>query len=218
MERNFPFIRILQCIVVLGMFALVAWLYPSLPDVIPVHWGISGEPNGWAPKMWSAWLLPIIGLLLTLLFPLFAKIDPKAENYKEFARAWNVLQLGIVLFFAYVEGITFYTIVHPAHNALLGRDLLIGIGFLFIVLGNYMGKIRQNFFIGVRTPWTLSDPDVWQKSQRIGGWTFVIGGIATMVLSWLFPMTIGWFIGVIVAIVIIPVLSSYVLYQRKKKI
>lgn len=217
MERNFSFIRIVQYIVVLGMFALAAWLYPTLPNIMPVHWGITGEPNGWAPKLWGAWLLPIIGLLLTLLFPLFAKIDPKAENYKEFSRAWNVLQLGIVVFFAYVEGIIFYTVLHPAHNALLGRDLLIGIGFLFIVLGNYMGKIRQNFFIGVRTPWTLSDPEVWQKSQRIGGWTFVIGGIATMVLSWLFPMTIGWFTGVIIAIVIIPILSSYILYQRKRR-
>jgi len=209
--------RILQYIVVIGMFAVTAWLYPSLPSSMPIHWDIAGHINGWAPKEWGAWIAPAIGLLLTILFPVFATIDPKSENYKDFSRAWNLLQLCIVIFFAYMEGVVFYTIFHPAHNALLGRDLLIGIGFLFVVLGNYMGKIRQNFFIGVRTPWTLSDPEVWHQSQRIGGWTFVIGGIATIILSWLFPMTIGWFIGVIVAIVVIPVLSSYVLYQRKKR-
>lgn len=204
--------------IIAGLMLLGALLvYPYLPDTIPTHWGFSGEPDAWGSK-WPAAFIPVfIGVGFAVLFPLFERIDPKRMNYKDFRPVWRVIQISLITFMAYIQAITYYVTLHPDANNVVGSAIIGGVGALFIILGNYMGKLRQNWFIGLRTPWTLSDPEVWQKSQRLTGWMFVFAGVMMLVMAVTGGIQPHIFFGVIVAIVIIPVVYSYVLHAKKQK-
>lgn len=208
-------LRLLPFFVVAGMFAAAAVFYPSLPASIPSHWGLSGEPDQWMAKFYGVWFIPGLALLLLFLLSALPLVDPKKENYKEFGHAWNCIRLSIMLFLAYVFGVQMYASLYPEQSSIAGHCILFGVGALFMALGNYMGKVKQNYFVGLRTPWTLSDPEVWRKSQRAGGLAFVLGGCALMVLAFL-PLRSAWLMIVVVAaVVVVPIAYSYVLYRRK---
>ncbi|HAI98815.1 TPA: hypothetical protein DCL30_04765 [Candidatus Peribacteria bacterium] len=212
-SRTLLWVKIL---IVAGMFLAGALLYPKLPDIITTHWGVSGQPDGWMPKAYGTWLLPGLTLLMTILFPIFSRLDPKQENYPLFARTWEIIQIAMIAMMAYIFAVQLYASIHPEASALVGRFILLGVGALFVVIGNYMGKIRQNFFVGLRTPWSLSDPEVWSRSQRFGGWMFVLGGLAFMAEAAIWKYEIPVFIAVITAVVVVPVVYSYVLYRQRK--
>jgi len=212
-SRTLLWVKIL---IVAGMFLAGALLYPRLPDMITTHWGVSGQPDGWMPKAYGTWLLPGLTLLMTILFPIFSRLDPKQENYPLFARTWEIIQIAMIAMMAYIFAVQLYASIHPEASALVGRFILLGVGALFVVIGNYMGKIRQNFFVGLRTPWSLSDPEVWSRSQRFGGWMFVLGGLAFMVEAAIWKYEIPVFIAVIIAVAVVPVVYSYVLYRQRK--
>jgi uncharacterized membrane protein len=200
------------------LVALIA--FPYLPDPMPTHWGLSGAPNGWSPKWFGTFLMPGMIVLFAILFPVLQRIDPKREQYALFQKPWMAIQIALAAFFLFMEALMYYAALVPSHNDIVGTGVTAGIGVLFIVLGNYMGKIRQNWFIGLRTPWTLEDPEVWQKSQRLGGWMFVLGGIAILIISLTIRTPLALFItfmSVVLAISIVPIAYSYMLAQRKKK-
>ena len=208
-------VRILQAILIVGMFVAAAAAYPRLPDRIPLHWGIDGQPNGWTDKTFGLWLLPVMTLGLAVLFALLQSIDPKKQNYASFRRPWEILQLALTCFFTYVFALQLWaSLAAPAGTAMV-RAIIAGVGVLFLVLGNFMGKIRQNFFIGLRTPWSLSDPEVWQKSQRIGGRSFVAGGVLLLLGAASGVVYPSLLIGIIVLVALVPVVASYVFYRRK---
>jgi len=209
-------LRIAQYLIVLGMFAAAAILYPQLPALVPTHWNFAGQADQFSGKAFGTWLLPVITLLMAILFPVFRRIDPKSENYEAFAHTWNVLQLCFTAFFAYVFGIQMLATLHPAESAMVGRYIILGVGALFIIIGNYMGKIRQNYFVGLRTPWSLADPVVWQKSQRFGGWAFVFGGLAIIGQSVFLGDNPWLFFGIILAMALLPIVYSYLIFKRKK--
>ena len=112
-------------------------------------------------------------------------------------------------------GIQMNATLHPEASAMVGRSMIFGIGVLFVILGNFMGKVRQNWFIGLRTPWTLADPEVWQKSQRVGGWAFVLGGLAVITETFFLGDNPWIFFGIILVIAVFPIVYSYVIYKRK---
>ncbi len=205
----------LRIAIVIAMFIAGAALYQYLPDPMPTHWNFAGEPDSWGAKYWAAWLIPGLALLLTGLFPLISKIDPRHKNYKNFAKAWNGIQTTIIAFFAYLYGVMLYITVAQADGELMGRLMLAGIGLMFVILGNYMGKVRWNYFVGLKTPWALDDPEVWQKSQRFAGWFFVFGGLVFMFEAWWYQW-LGWVFGItIAAIVLVPTVYSYLVSKKK---
>ncbi|MDD5624003.1 MAG: SdpI family protein [Candidatus Peribacteraceae bacterium] len=208
-------LRILQLLILLGMFLAAALLYRVLPEQIPTHWNFMGQVDQYSGKVFGTFLLPSVALVLSLLFPLFQRIDPKRENYAAFAHAWEVFQLALVGFMAYIFAVQMYTSLHPEASVLVGRFVMFGIGVLLILMGNYMGKIRQNFFVGLRTPWTIADPEVWGKSQRFGGWCFVLGGLAIIVVSILWVAVPALLISIFVFVVFLPMVYSYMLFRRK---
>lgn len=135
--------------------------------------------------------MAIVVYLLLLFLPL---IDPKRLNYQKFQGTYRALRIALLAFFAVVYGIVQLSI--RGHGALGTAILPLALGALFIVLGNYMGKIRPNWFIGVRTPWTLSSPRVWTKTHRQCGWAFVIAGILViftdlLVNKWTYYVLLG---------------------------
>jgi uncharacterized membrane protein len=205
---------IIRWLLVAGLFALAAYLYPGLPEHIPTHWNLEGQADQFSPKTYGTWLIPGITLVMAILFPVFQRFDPKSANYAEFLHAWDVLQTAIVAFMAYIFCITMLATLDPAQSPLVGRYVVFGVGALFVVIGNYMGKIRQNWFVGLRTPWTLSDPETWNRSQRFGGWTFVLGGLAVMgeAFFWFHP---GWvFFSILLLITLLPIAYSFLIFPR----
>lgn len=198
-------------------FLAVVLVYPRLPDMIPMHWGLEGSPDNWWPKTYGAWLLPSLMSVFVVLFPALQKMDPRSENYPEFAKSWAIIRTSIIAMLAYINAIVLYVTLNPAYNHLVGRFVTFGVGLLFIVLGNYMGKVRQNYFVGLRTPWTLADPEVWQRSQRFAGWAFVIAGLIISLESFIWIAAPHIFIATIIAVVVGPVGYSYILSRKKNK-
>ncbi len=194
-------------------FAIVAVFYGDLPDPVPTHWNAEGVADGYTAKPWGAWLLPMITLGVFALFKVIPWMSPHGFRMESFLNVVNIMKLTFVLFML-VIGVS---VVLAARGAPFdpGDVVLPGVGVLLVVLGNYMGKLRKNFFIGIRTPWTLASDEVWVRTHRLGGQIFVLLGLV-MMLSGL----TGWpplgpvLIAIIVAAALIPVIYSFVIYKR----
>ncbi len=143
-------------------------------------------------------------------------IDPRRERYQNFSRVYLIIRdliLAVLLVIFAISGL-----VNLGYHIQMAIFAPVLIGLLFIVLGNYMGKIKPNWFVGIRTPWTLSSESVWNKTHRLGGWTFVLAGLV-LIISPLFP-TLSTRIIVVVAVVVAALIStiySYFLYSREQK-
>ncbi len=204
----------LRIIIVIAMVIASIILYPKLPDIIPTHWNFKGQPDDWGAKWWAAWLIPGISLLLLGLFPILAKIDPRHKNYKKFTGVWEIIQTVIIAFFGFVFIMQYYITLVPENQNLMEPIMFSAVGLMFIVLGNYMGKVRQNYFVGIKTPWTLHDKEVWQKTHRLGGWVFAIGGLVFLINAWVQIFEGPIFFITILAIVLIPVVYSYLISKK----
>jgi uncharacterized membrane protein len=197
---------------VAGMYLVGFLLLPQLPDIVPTHWNATGVADGFSSKNVAVILTPSIALGLLILFAFLPKIDPKKEKYELFAKSWEILQVVMVLFFAYIHGVSLYAALNP--DISMNSWVLSGMGVLFIILGNYMGKIKQNFFIGIKTPWTLSNEEVWNKTHRLGGWCFVIAGFMFLLEALFHVASTPIFIAAISISAILPILYSYILYKK----
>lgn len=194
-------------------FALVAFFYAELPDPVPSHWNAQGEVDGFTPKPWGAWMLPFVTLGLYLLFKVIPWISPQGFRMESFIKIVGILKLTLV-FFMFVIGAT---VIFAAKEADFdpGQIILPGIGVLFIILGNYMGKLRKNFFIGIRTPWTLANDEVWTKTHRLGGWCFVLAGLVLLIAGLLRWPNMGLVVGIAVGLgAVVPIVYSFIIYRR----
>jgi uncharacterized membrane protein len=159
-----------------AVWALAWYLYGAIPDRMPTHWNVAGEVDGHMRKQVGLPLISTIPLMVYALFKVLPRISPAGFEIDRFQHVADVINLAITLM---LSGIA--TVVLLAAS---GRDVpIITVvtlltGGLFIVLGNYMGKVRRNFFIGIRTPWTLASDEVWARTHRLGSWLFILAGIA----------------------------------------
>jgi uncharacterized membrane protein len=166
--------------IVVGMFALSAWAWPQIPAdaQVPIHWGPSGEIDGYGPKWLGLLGLPAVALGVVVLLSLIPRIEPRRENLARSAPAYIAICIAAVGFLAAIHVV--------AVMAALGNDVdvaavaLIGAGVMFAVIGNFLGKTRSNWFFGIRTPWTLSSEESWTRTHRLGGRMFL--GLGLLVL------------------------------------
>jgi uncharacterized membrane protein len=196
-----------------AMFTLAALSWHSVPDSMPVHWGISGEPDRWGGRFEGLLLLPLIGVAVYLVLLAAPRIDPGRANYASFMGAYGTVRLVVLVAMLAIQVVTI--------QAARGRVVDVGawvpliVGGLFIVLGNLFGKLRPNWFIGIRTPWTLSSKLSWDRTHRAGGWMFILFGLLFMSLALARP---SWFfisvITVIVTGAIGLVVYSYLVWRR----
>ncbi len=171
-----------------GLLVVLA-LYPTLPDRIPIHWNIRGEIDGWSSRS-GVFIMPagIIGLyLLFLVLPL---IDPRRENYPKFQSTYRILRWAFVIFMTVMWGIT----LAAARGASINISFVVPVmvSALFIIFGNLMGRIRYNWFVGLRTPWALSSEDAWRLTHRVAGRAWVIGGLVSLVGSFFGGEVAAW--------------------------
>jgi len=201
---------------VAGLAAAVSvWAYPRLPETVVTHWNLRGVPDGYSSRFWAVAVMPIIMLAMTGLFSVLPKMDPRRENYAKFLDSYWLIANAILVFM----GVAHVLILANGlgYTVQVDRLLPLGVGLLFAFLGNYLTRIEPNWFIGIRTPWTLSSETVWRKTHRTGGWLFVIGGIviaagAFAPRSAFMPL----FVCTIVVVALIPVVQSYVLWKRER--
>ena len=206
--------NIVNLILVVITFAGSYLIYPYLPTKIPMHWNIRGQIDSYWPKDQAIWFMPALLLVIWILFQVLPQFDPKREKYKLFEKEWQIIQTAIVGFFTYINFVVLYLSVHPEGKVM--PFMFAGIGVLFILLGNYLSKIRQNYFIGIRLPWTLNSEENWNKTHRFASWCFVILGIVTLFeafVIWYAPVVI---FGSVILAVILPSLYSFLLFKKKE--
>ena len=192
-------------------FGLAAWYYPVLPDPVPTHWNAAGQADDYTAKPWGVWLLPLINAALMLMFLVIPVISPKGFRLEQSRKAYDSV---IFIFVGFILGVQLFSY----RSAISGGQELVkfipmAIGLLFMVLGNYMGKFQKNFFVGIRTPWTLASDQVWNRTHRLGGYVFMIGGALIMLVG-IFELPVGFFISTALAIGLIPAVYSLVIYKQ----
>lgn len=198
---------LLMWIVSLLPFVLVAIAWPYLPERIPGHWGLNGQIDRYdAPA--TLWLMCAIGPLLSLGMQFLPRLDPKRENYEKFQPYYDFFGPLVPLLLLLCIAVTLSESLWPGRIN-VARAIGLMVGVLFLIIGNMMGKVKTNWFMGFRTPWALSDPDVWNKTQRLGGWTFFLSGLSALVLSLLAPEEI--FFVVFFSILIVGLVLTYVM-------
>jgi uncharacterized membrane protein len=189
------------------------YFYANFPEKVPTHWNYKGEIDGWSAKGFAAFFFPGLNLGMYLLFLGLPYFDPKRDKYIQFHKPYHVFKNLLV---AFMTGIYFLV-----GFAGLGFELAIGkivpaaVGILFLIIGNYLGKIKSNWFMGIRTPWTLSNEEVWNKTNRLGGKLFIFAGLI-MILGIFIPATIFWIIFIIsmAIIIFIPFIYSFWLFKK----
>jgi len=164
-----------------GLLAITAatgfslWAYPHLPAQVATHFNLQGEPNGWSSRLMAVALVPVIGIFMAFMFTFLPRIDPKKANYAKFGTTWWTVANAALILLALVHVAVLGKAMGWAVD--ISRIVGLGVGGMFILIGNLMTRIRPNWFMGIRTPWTLSSDTVWRKTHRFGGVAFVIAGV-----------------------------------------
>lgn len=196
------------------MFALAAWAWMQLPAdaELPVHWNAAGEADRFGGKFEGLLFMPLVALAMVLVLAVVPKIAPKGKNIEQSGKAYMVVWGGtlLLLFVTYISGLadTFKWFTLP-----MGATVNTALGLLFIVMGNYMGKIRYNYMFGVRTPWTLASEHSWNKTHRIGGRLWVVVGVLIVLSTWLIGGEISAYIqtvGILGSFVFVLIYSYFV--------
>ena len=196
---------------VLAMLAISAWAWGRVPDdaQVPIHWGIDGQPNGYAPKWFGFLFTPALGLVLGSVFLAIPRIDPRREHLVASTRAWVAITGSAMVLLLIVHSAVVATVLGATFD--MGRVVAVVVGGLFAVIGNFLGKTRSNWFMGIRTPWTLSSERSWTKTHRLGGRLFLVVGLLSIVLGLLTSDQVVFFAlvpGIVVA-ALVPIVYSY---------
>ena len=193
---------------------LVAVFYSRLPDQVPMHWGFDGEINRYGSKN-ELWLTGALGPLFALLFQFLPRLDPKRRNYEKFQTYYEAFSLVLVAFIAVMMGVALLESFRPGTLS-MGRVVSALVGLLFLFVGNLMGKVKPNFFMGIRNPWTISNPDVWNRAHRLGGGLFFLTGLVTVVSAILLPepVTFAVLMAGTLLTTLIPTVMSYFWYKK----
>jgi uncharacterized membrane protein len=178
---------VFSAVVVGALLILSGWAWFQLPAdaQVPIHWGPDGQANGYASKTVGLLLLPFVTLGVAALMWVIPAIEPRRTNIEKSGKAYAAIWVGVVLMLAAVDVVA----VAVAMGAELDMTLIVFVatGALFIVIGNYLPKVRSNYLMGIRTPWTLTSDLSWTKTHRLGGRLFVLEGLVFIVVGILRP-------------------------------
>lgn len=196
--------------------ALSVWALPHLPDRMPVHWGLSGQPDGWSSTLVGALLLPGIMVLLTGIFAVLPGMDPLRKNYDFHGSVYYLLVNVVVCFMLVIHGMVLGAAL--GWNVRMGAVIPVLVGALFVFIGRLMPRMRPNWFMGIRTPWTLSSPEVWRKTHLVGATSFTVAGVAIMLIGLAGWPSVGAK-GLLIAAILAglwPVVYSYLEWRRER--
>ncbi|HAH53928.1 MAG TPA: hypothetical protein DCM02_01230 [Flavobacterium sp.] len=196
-------------------FIYLAYLWNSLPEKVPIHWNYKGEIDDWGTKyslIGVLFLLPVLTYVLMLFIP---KIDPK-KRIELMGGKYYQIKFVLVVFMSVLA----LFILHSAQSQTLSSPsiVLVLVGLLFMALGNYFKVIKQNYFLGIKTPWTLESEEVWKLTHILAGKLWIVGGLLIVIFSLVIPENINFyiFIGITVIITIVPIVYSYFIFKQLK--
>ena len=182
-----------------------------LPDTVVTHWDLSGQPDGWGSKWIALLLMPGVvafNAVLTLVLP---AVSPREARIERFGRVYGWIMFLVGAMMAVIHVVIVLKTAGAAFD--IGRALVTVMFAVWILLGNVIGKVGRNYFMGIRTPWTLASDRVWHATHRAAGRLWVFGGAAGLLLALLgappFPLILGF-----VALALVPVAQSYFIYRR----
>ena len=194
-----------------------AVLWNQLPDQMASHWNVNDEVDGTMSKFWGVFLMPLITLGMLALFIVLPGVDPLKANIAQFRESFNLFIMLIVAFMLYVHGLTLAWSLGFS-NFKMSTAMLPFMGVLFIAIGFMLRKAKRNFFIGIRTPWTLSSDSVWDKTHQIGSILFMASGALAILGGFFGGMTAFWLMFVpLIGSSLFLVVYSYVLYRGETK-
>ena len=199
--------------VVLIVLTLLPILYlainwSALPESMPIHFDAQGNPNGYGSRMVYVFM-PIGLYFLMLVLP---KIDPRKANYVVFEGSYYRIRLIMAIFIGLIDSMVIWGVVNKA-NA-IHKFIPLTIFFLFMLIGNYMGNFRPNYFVGIKVPWTLNSDEVWVRTHKMAGKLWFWGSLAGMALYFVVPKPEWVFVPLMVILVVVPIVYSYVIYQK----
>jgi len=168
----------LSVLILAGMALAGALTWPHLPDRVPVHWGFAGQPDRYGSRLEAVLLIPGLTLGLYLLMLVLPRLDPRSANYARFAGVYAFFRLLFVAFMGVMQGALLANGL--GLSVPVPRIALIATGALLLLLGNYLGKVQPTWFVGIRTPWTLTSTLSWRRTHRLGGLLFVGLGLLWM--------------------------------------
>lgn len=202
--------------VLIAIMVLVsAWAWTQVPagTQVPIHWNAAGEPDNYGNKFVGIFLMPLVALGVVAIVSLIPFIDPLRANIARSGKALRATLLGVLFFMLALHVATMVNVAGYDFN--VGYVAAPTVGLMFIILGNYMGKIRRNYMFGVRTPWTLASELSWNKTHRLAGKLFVITGIVILLVAlwnpaWAFYALIGG----VVTILVLAMAYSYWVWKN----
>ncbi len=188
-------------------------LWNRLPDPMPSHWNAAGEIDGYMSKFWGVFLVPIITIVLVPLFLVIPHIDPLKANIAKFRGIFNWFIVGFVAYMLYIYALTLFAALGTPFN--MTTMLVPVVGLLFIGVGYMMTQAKRNFFIGIRTPWTLSSETVWDETHKLGSKLFMLAGALTIVAAFLGENGVWLIMAAIFIAAIVPIVYSFILWRRE---
>jgi uncharacterized membrane protein len=201
-------------LLIAGMLAYSLYLYPLLPDRVPTHWNWKGEVDGWSSRSFGCFFVPGLSGGLFLLFWALPWLSPKGFRVEPFRSTYDLIVVLVLALMAYIHIVALQAALHPQLD--VSRALVGGIFLLFGGIGLLLGKVKRNFGVGVRTPWTLASEVVWDKTHRLAARLyFLTGVVGAIAVGTGVPLAVCFVL--LLAIVFVPVLYSLVLYKRLEK-
>jgi uncharacterized membrane protein len=178
MKRAYFFAAILLTFATL---LVTLFIYPRLPAQIATHWNFHGVVDGYGSKNFAAFIMPAVMVGLLVLFRALSWLSPKSFEVDTFRPTYDYIMFLVITLMAYMHFVVLWAGVHPGVN--VSRFFLSGLFLFFALMGNVLGKVRRNFWMGVRTPWTLASERVWNDTHRFAARIFVLVGLLGLVVT-----------------------------------
>jgi uncharacterized membrane protein len=200
-------------LLIVAAVALTIFYYPQLPERIATHWNASGEADGWSSRLWGAWLLPLVMAALWFFLRALPHIDPRRANYEKFAGMYDGL---IILILAFMLLVHVVVLTGAAGSRVrMDRIMMPAVGVFITIIGFMIPKAHPNWFVGIRTPWTLTSDLAWEKTHRIGGPLMVALGLLMIALTFVAPEFSVWIlVAAAIAIVLFLFVYSYQVWKQ----
>src|SRR2546426_2984594 len=173
--------RWLGFVVAAVALAIGVWAWPRLPDRVATHWDIHGVPDGYSSRLFAVLITPVILVVINGVFRILPRLDPRRANYEKFQDTYWLIANAVALF---LLGVHVLVMINGLGRPVaMSRLMPVAVGLLFVVLGNSLSRVQPTWFVGIRTPWTLSSDTVWRKTHRTGGFPFVIAGGGVLITA-----------------------------------
>lgn len=177
-------------LLIIAAVAASVFYYPQLPAKMATHWSASGEANGFSDRLWGAWMIPLIMAAVWLILRAIPHIDPRKANYEKFSGMYDALVILILSFMLLMHIVVLMAATGSPIR--MERILMPGVGVFIAIMGLLIPKVHPNWFVGIRTPWTLTSDLSWERTHKIGGTLFVILGVLMVGSAFLAPEVAIW--------------------------